>query len=150
MQGSVLRPIILATLLCGTLDILLAIGLTLARGRQPATMLRFVASGPFPGATEWGAGGSLLGLCVHFVLMAIMIAAFVIAARTLPTLLDHPISWGIVYGLITYAIMNLMVVPARFPSAWPPGALSIGTQLFAHIALVALPTAFIARHYLRG
>jgi hypothetical protein len=46
--------------------------------------------------------------------------------------------------------MNLIVVPLRFPAAWPPKALSVGTQLFAHIVLVGWPTAFITRRYLRG
>ena len=41
--------------------------------------------------------------------------------------------------------MNLLVVPLRFPAAWPPKPLSITTQLFAHIVLVGLPTALIAR-----
>jgi len=112
-------------------------------------MLRYVASGPFPPASDWGAAGSALGLAVHFTLMAIMVAAFVIAARNIPALTDSPWLWGLVYGLITYAAMNLIVVPLRFPAAWPPKTLSVGTQLFAHIVLVGWPTAFIARRYLR-
>lgn len=150
MQGSVFRPIVLATILCGTLDILLATGLTLMRGREPAAMLRFVASGPFPGATEWGDAGSVLGLIVHFTLMAIMVGAFVITARNFASLLDRPLVSAIAYGLVTYGVMNLLVVPLRFPAAWPPSGLSIGTQLFAHVVLVALPTVLIARHYFRG
>lgn len=150
MRSSVFRPIVLATILCGTLDILLAIAITMMRGRDPAAMLRFVASGPFAKAAEWGAAGALLGLCVHFLLMAIMVGLFVIAARSLHALLDHPLACGTIYGLITYAVMNLLVVPLRFPKAWPPSALSISTQLFAHIVLVGIPTALIARRYLRG
>ena len=147
---SIWRPIAVATLVCGTLDILLAVLLTLWRGGEPAAMLRFVASGPFPAATGWGATGALLGLAVHFTLMAVIVALFLFAARARPTLLDRPVVSGFVYGLITYAVMNLIVVPLRFPAAWPPTALSIGTQLFAHIVLVGWPTAFIARRYLRG
>jgi len=150
MNGrSILKPILVATLVCGTLDILLAVILTLWRGREPAAMLRYVPSGPFPPASDWGAAGSALGLAVHFTLMAIMVAAFVIAARNIPALTDSPWLWGLVYGLITYAAMNLIVVPLRFPAAWPPKTLSVGTQLFAHIVLVGWPTAFIARRYLR-
>jgi hypothetical protein len=140
---------LVATLVCGTLDILLAVILSLLRGREPAAMLRFVASGPFPPATDWGAAGSLLGLAVHYSLMAIMVAAFVLVARSRPALLDKPLLWGLVYGVITYVVMNLIVVPLRFPAAWPPKALSISTQLFAHIVLVGWPTAFITHRYLR-
>ena len=148
-QRSIGKPILTATLVCGTLDILFAVILTLLRGKEPAAMLRFVASGPFPQATEWGAAGSLLGLAVHYALMAIMVFVFVIVARPRPALLNNPLLWGLAYGLITYAVMNLIVVPLRFPAAWPPKPLGIVTQLFAHIVLVGWPTAFITRRYLR-
>lgn len=150
MQANVIwKPILVATLVCGTLDILLAVILTLMRGREPAAMLRFVASGPFPQATDMGAPGSVLGLAVHYGLMAIMVVVFVIVARNMPALLTQPLLWGVVYGLVTYVIMNLIVVPLRFPAAWPPKTLAIATQLFGHIVLVGWPLAYISRHYLR-
>ena len=149
MRRSIWTPIIVATLICGTLDILFAVILTLLRGKSPAAMLRFVASGPFPSATDWGVAGSLLGLAVHFTLMAMMVAVFVIAARSRPHLLDMPFRAGLAYGVITYFVMNLIVLPLRFPAAWPPKPLAIATQLFAHIVLVGLPTAYIARRNLR-
>jgi hypothetical protein len=79
-----------------------------------------------------------------------MVAVFVLAARGRPHLLDMPIRAALAYGVITYVVMNLIVVPLRFPAAWPPTALSIATQLFAHIVLVGVPTAFITRKYLRA
>ena len=147
--GTIWKPIIVATLVCGTLDILFAVILSLMRGKEPAAMLRFVASGPFPQASNWGASGSVLGLAVHYGLMAIMVAVFVVAARNIPALTAQPLLWGLIYGLITYVVMNLIVVPLRFPAAWPPKPMAIATQLFAHIVLVGWPVAFITRHYLR-
>ena len=145
-----LRPFAIATAICGTLDILFAVLLTLWRGREPAAMLRFVASGPFPQATEWGAPGSALGLIVHFTLMAVMVAAFFVAARNYPIVLDQPLLSWVLFALVTYVAMNLVVVPLRFPRAWPPTPLGIGTQLFAHFFLVALPTVLVARRFLRA
>ena len=151
MDGrTIAKPIVVATLICGTLDILWAVILTVWRGREPAAMLRAVASGPFPRATDWGVSGSILGLIVHFTLMAIMVAIFVVAARRIPALLDRPWLAGLIYGLVTYVVMNLIVVPLRFAAAWPPSALSISTQLFAHDVLVGWPTAFVSRRYMRG
>ena len=150
MQRLIMKPIVVATLVCGTLDILLAMLLTVWRGKQVDGMLRSVASGPFPGAVGMGGAGAVLGLAVHFGLMAIMVTAFMLAARSRPALLDNPWLWGLLFGLVTYVVMNLVVVPLRFPAAWPPSSLSIATQLFAHIALVGWPTAFIARRFLRG
>ena len=69
------RTIGLATLVAGTLDIAFAMILTLIFGRHIPDMLRFVASGPFPAATDMGTAGAILGLVVHFALMGIMAAA---------------------------------------------------------------------------
>jgi hypothetical protein len=149
MRQSIWKPVALATLVCGTLDILFAVILALLRGKEPAAMLRFVASGPFPQATDWGATGSVLGLAVHYALMAIMATILVLIVRRRPELLATPWRTGIAYGLVTYVAMNLIVVQLRFHPAFPPKTLSIVTQLFAHLVLVGIPMTLIARRYLR-
>lgn len=135
--------ILKATAIAGTLDILAAMGLRLWFGRDIGGMLRYVASGPFPAATDWGAGGATLGLAVHFTLMAVMAAVFVFAADRWPKLKANAVLWGVIYGLMTYVVMNLIVVPLRFGSM--PGTISIVTQLFCHIVLVGIPIALVAR-----
>lgn len=77
--------------------------------------------------------------------MAIMVAFYVLAADRRPALKANPVLWGVIYGLVTYVVMNLIVVPLRFHTPLPPSTLSIATQLFCHIVLVGLPVAFIAR-----
>lgn len=144
------RTIAMATLIAGTLDILFAVSLSLFFGQGPMNMLRFVASGPFPAATGWGGVGSVLGLVVHFTLMGIMAAFFVILVQQRPAILDNPIRSGIAYGLVTYVVMNWIVVPARFDVKLPPSTTSITTQLFAHIVLVGIPFALIAARGLRA
>jgi len=143
------RTIAMATLVAGALDILYAALMSIIFGRGPAAMLRSVASGPFPGASEWGAAGSGLGLLVHFVLMAIMAACFMIAARNWPVFIAKPIHAGVAYGLVTYVVMNLVVVPLRFDVPLPTQPRAILSQLFAHIALVGIPIALIAAKSLR-
>jgi hypothetical protein len=144
-----LKPISYATAVAGTLDILFAMILTLYFGSEIGKMLRYVGSGPFPQALEMGPAGSIIGLLVHFSLIAIMAAAFVVAARRMPALVEHPIQWGIVYGLATYVVMNWLVVPLRFDTPLPPKPLSIATQIFAHLILVGIPIALITAHFLR-
>jgi hypothetical protein len=143
-----LKPIAIATAISGTLDILFAMMLTVAFGRQIGNMLRYVASGPFPGATDMGFGGAALGLLVHFALMAIMATVFVLIVSARPQLLDTPWRTALAYGLLTYFAMNWMVVPLRFHTPLPPKALSVATQLFAHIVLVGMVFAFVARRTL--
>jgi uncharacterized membrane protein YagU involved in acid resistance len=143
-----LKPIAIATAVAGTLDIMFAMILTVVFGREIGGMLRYVASGPFPHATQMGAGGAILGLIVHFTLMAIMAAVYVLAAQRLPASLQRPIQWGVLYGLATYVVMNWLVVPMRFDMPLPPSPLSMATQLFAHIVLVGLPIALVTARYI--
>ena len=143
------KPIAVATAVSGTLDILFAMILTLWFGRQIPNMLRSVASGPFPAATDMGTSGEILGLVVHFALMAIMATALVLLVRWRPQVAGTPLLTGIAFGLITYFIMNWLVVPLRFGTPLPPKPLSIATQLFAHIVLVGIPMAYVAARYLR-
>ena len=142
-----LKPTAITTAISGSLDILFAMILTVTLGREISGMLRFVASGPFPAATDMGTGGAVLGLIVHFALMAIMAAVFMWLVRQRPQWLDTPYRTGITYGLATYVIMNWLVVPLRFGTPLPPKPLNIATQLFAHIVLVGIPMAFVARKY---
>ena len=143
------KPIAIATAVSGTLDIAFAMILTVLFGREIGNMLRYVGSGPFPAAMDMGTGGAILGLLVHFGLMAIMATVLILFVRQRPRLLDKPVLLGVVYGLINYAVMNLIVVPLRFDAPLPPSALSIATQLFAHIVLVGIPMALIAARTLK-
>ncbi len=145
-----LKPIAIATAISGSLDILFAMILTLFYGKDIGGMLRGVASGPIPGATDMGAAGAILGLVTHFALMAIMAAFFMwFVSQQRPQLLDTPYRSGIAFGVITYFIMNWLVVPLRFDRPLPPKPMAIATQLFAHIVLVGIPFALIAVRYLR-
>ena len=143
-----LKPTAIATAISGTLDILFAMALTLWFGREIPDMLRYVASGPFPAAVDMGGAGAILGLIVHFTLMAIMAAALMLFIRRRPVLLDRPYRTGIAFGLATYVIMNWLVVSLRFGTPLPPKTLSIATQLFAHICLVGIPMVLVARRSL--
>ncbi len=146
MGWSTGKRIGVATAVAGTLDILAAIGLTLYYGRRTVTqMLTGVASGPFPDAENWGDAAAAAGLAVHFVLIAIMAAVFVLPADRMPALKRQPILWGVLYGLATYVVMNLIVVPWRFDLPLPPSTAAIVTQLFCHIVLVGIPIALVAR-----
>jgi len=145
-----LKPIAFATLISGTLDILFAMILTLIYGREIPDMLRYVASGPIPAATGMGTAGAALGLVVHFALMAIMAALFMAFVRLRPGLLETSYRTALAFGVITYFAMNWLVVPLRFGTPLPPRAMSIATQLFAHIVLVGFVFVSVARHYLRS
>jgi uncharacterized membrane protein YagU involved in acid resistance len=145
-----IRTIGLATLVAGTLDIIFAIALTLLYGRDPMAMLRYVGSGPYPPAADMGTAGAVIGLAVHFTLMAIMAGLYIWFARSRHYLSEMWVRAGIAYGIITYIVMNLIVVPLRFGAPVSVRPVSIATQFFAHVLLVGIPIAFIAARHFRA
>ncbi len=135
--------IALATAVAGTLDILSACCYALLAGGTPVRMLRGV-SGAILGEGKSSAIAPVVGLALHFSIMAVMVTVFVLAARRLPVLVARPVASGIGYGLLTWAVMNLIVLPLRWPSLFPKfTALALSEQLFSHIVLVGVPIALI-------
>lgn len=146
VSRSFARKCALATATAGSLDLLFAATITTTRGNNIGDMLRFVASGPFPQAKQWGAEGAALGVAVHFTLMALMAAAYMFAAAKIEAVERAPIAFGLIYGFLTYVFLNLIIVPLRF-GTWPPTVLTIVTQLFAHLVLVGLVFAGIGKKH---
>jgi len=139
------RKILLATLVAGTLDILSACVYTLIAGRAPINMLKGLASAILgDGAVKGVAGVALVGLLLHFAIMAVMAAFFVIVADRTPIPKSRWLIAGIAYGIGLWAVMNLIVLPLRF--GWHPfTALGLTEQFFSHIVLVGIPIAWFAR-----
>ncbi|MGE0180148.1 MAG: hypothetical protein AB7O91_10065 [Sphingomonas sp.] len=150
MSPSLTRPIVTATLVAGTLDILSAFAFAGMAGIGVLPLLRYVASGPFgDGVREGGAGWAAAGLAIHFAIMAAMAASYMIMARRLPALRRHALIAGLAYGLLLWVIMYWIVKPLRWPEApLPSTAWGIGNALFSHCILVGLPIALIARRHL--
>ena len=144
MEGTG-RKIALATLVAGTLDILSACVYTLIAGRAPINMLKGLASAILGnGAVEGGVGVALVGLLLHFAIMVVMVAFFVVAANRLPFLKARWLLAGIAYGIGLWAVMNLVVLPLRF--GWHPFTpLGLAEQFFSHIVLVGIPIAWFAK-----
>lgn len=145
MGESVSRRIVSATLVAGTLDILSACVYTLIAGHQPVNMLKGLASAVLgDDAVTGGVHVALAGLALHFAIMAVMAAFFVIVADRMPVLKARWVIAGIAYGIVLWAAMNLVVLPLRF--GWHPfKPLGLAEQLFSHIVLVGLPIAWFAR-----
>ena len=145
-----LRPILIATLVAGTLDLLSAFVFAGLAGMTPIGVLRYVASGPFGEMPTATAGWAAVGLAVHFGIMACMAAAYMLVAPRLPWLLRHPIPAGLAYGVLLWLIMYWIVKPLRWPEAPLPHTLyAIANQLFSHCLLVGLPIALTATRFLR-
>ena len=141
-----LRPILWATLVAGTLDIVFAF--VTAGALVP--VLQTIASGPLGDALADGPAGAPLGLVVHFAIMAVMAAAYILAATRIPALTRHWWLMGLLYGVVLWIAMYWIVMPLRWDSfARPDEPVAIARQLFAHCILVGLPIAWFAARHLR-
>lgn len=144
-MGGIGRKIVTGTLVAGTLDILSAVVYTLIAGKNPLNMLKGLASAVLgDDAVKGGTDMALAGLAIHFAIMAVMVAFFVIAASKIAALRTHWLLAGIAYGIGLWAVMNLIVLPARY-GFHPFHALGLAEQFFSHIVLVGIPIAWIAR-----
>lgn len=97
-------------------------------------------------AINGGIKTALLGVFLHFVIAFLIATVFYVASLALPTLIRHPVFWGLIYGVAAYFVMNLVVVPLsaappRGPAPWP----SFLNGVIGHALLVGLPIALCAR-----
>ena len=137
------RTIAWATLVAGTLDILMAIIDTSLSGGSVTGMFRSIASGPFGDGMRESSAGAPLGLLVHFAIMAVIAAVYVVAARRMPVLNRYWWIAGLVYGFGVWLVMYGIVLPARFGASLPTEPVAVAKGLFAHSVLVGLPIAWI-------
>ena len=138
------RTIAWATLVAGTLDILSAFVWTLVAGGKPANVLPSVASGPFGDPIKDSALAAPLGLAVHFAIMLVMVAAYVLLASRVPALKRQWLVAGVLYGLLLWFVMYWIVLPLRFGIPHPSEAAAIMRQLISHVLLDGIPIAWIA------
>lgn len=146
-RNPALFAILVGGLIAGALDISYAIGFSAWRGVAPTRLLQFVASGLLGSAAfEGGTATAVLGLVLHF-LMALSIAAiFYFASRRLTFLTRNSITWGALYGIVVYAVMNLVVIPL---SAVPIGPkfvpVVVASGLLVHMFCIGVPIALATR-----
>jgi hypothetical protein len=148
-----LAAILLAALVCGAVDIVYAMTMAnLRNGVAPMQVLQSVASGLYGrDAYRGGATTATLGLALHFGIMTAMVSAYLVASTRLPALASRPLRWGIAYGVVTFCAMNYVVIPLSAIGRFPPITVDrLASGLFAHVVLVGLPVALIAKRMARA
>jgi hypothetical protein len=144
MKNTIFR----ATLICGSLDIAYAIVMAMLGGGSALSVLLSVASGPFGAAVKsWGWMGGIIGLAVHFTIMLVMVASFVLLVKSIRRLSSiNTLVLGTIYGCLLYIIMYWVVLSLRWPAVFPQtDPMQIVTALIPHIFLVGIPLAFIVK-----
>ena len=149
---SLLRTILAAGLLAGTLDGLAAsIGFYVNNHKSPALVFRFIARGIFgEQASTGGTGMVVAGVLLHYLIAFIWTILFFLIFPRLKFLSKNLPLTGMVYGLFVWLVMNAVVLPVShgipFSFTFPRTLLGIAYIVF----LVGLPIALlIGRHYQR-
>jgi len=147
MRGA--RAIAITGLIVGTMDITSAIIITLSRGSTVTRLFQFIASGLLgQQAFQGGTAIAALGLALHFVIAFTLVAVFYAASQSVAFLREHAVS-GIIYGLVVYAVMNLVVLPLS--AARPRHSLTGDLiQIGIHMFVIGLPTALLIRRFSRA
>jgi uncharacterized membrane protein YagU involved in acid resistance len=134
-------------LIAGIVDLAAVLAIWLANGVAPATILQSIASSVLGReAFQGGAPAAVIGLALHFLVSFVFAAGYVAASARAIVMRFHPVTFGLVYGLVVHWIMSTVVVPlslADFGSgSEPPG--SYARTLFIHMVLFGLPIALAA------
>lgn len=106
------RSLLLGGVAIATLDLLFAWGFWAPRGATLPDILQSIAAGWFgPRSHSMGTTSIVAGALSHTLIAYAFVLAYWLAARRWPVLARRPYAFGIAYGLVLYAAMNLVVVP---------------------------------------
>jgi hypothetical protein len=135
--------------LAGLLDGAAASLLFIARGnRNPAVLFRFIASGVYgPAALTGGARMAWLGLFLHLLIACSFVAAYFGVCSVFAWPLFHPLVSALVYGLLVWALMNLVVVPLSRTTPRPFSLAFALVNVLILIVAIGAPAAWGARLY---
>ena len=145
------KPILVAGLVAGTLDLIAACASAWLRsGVSPVGVAQYIASGALGReAFNGGMKTVLLGVAFHFLIATTAAAVFYLASRKLDFLIQWPIPMGLLYGVLVYLFMNLVVVRSSRvtpPRVAPPFSARM-IQALIIMFCVGLPIALIVRRF---
>jgi uncharacterized membrane protein YagU involved in acid resistance len=146
-----LQPIFWAALVALTLDICAAfVTAWLRAGVRPLRLLQFVASGLIGAAAfNGGVKAAILGLALHFLIATGAAVVFYLASQKWLFLIEHPVNFGLLYGIVVYLFMNFVVLPLSSITPRPMTLSGFIIGILTIIFCVGLPIALIVRRFSR-
>jgi hypothetical protein len=144
---TALQAILAAGLICGVLDGLSAVGLTLLFGGKPMRMFQGIAAGVLgSNAFQGGAATAALGVALHFVVALGASAVYFGASRLSPFLNEQAMLCGILYGVAVHLFMTFVVIPLSASGRRPFVLRAFVAVLVVHMIVVGPSIALTVRH----
>ncbi|MFC5569989.1 hypothetical protein ACFPN1_07960 [Lysobacter yangpyeongensis] len=114
---------------------------------SPVYLLQYIASGALgQAAFEGGIATALLGAGFHYFTATMMVLAYYLASGRYRALLQHPVLYGVPYGLLLWVVMTWVVVPlSRAQVAAKPLMLAFITNLLMHLLFGVICVWFARR-----
>jgi len=144
------RGILIGGLIAGTLDISYAcIASKLLGGNGPIVVFQSVAGGLLGMKTyDGGYGTAALGLLLHFTIALTAATVFYFASRKIPILTQHPVIFGLLYGMAIYFFMYFFVLPvSAFPHKLHFTIANMSRNLGIHMLGIGLPISLANKRF---
>lgn len=147
-RPTVTRTLTLSTLYSGLLDASAgALVYLIFKGLNPIEVLQYIASGIFgEDAFSGGLPMAGIGLILHFVIAFAFAAGFFIVYPSIKLLSKNIWVTGLLYGLFSWLVMNLLILPNSNIVKVPFSFISV-LEIIWHMALVGLPIAIISKRH---
>jgi hypothetical protein len=131
----------------GTLDLVYACSFwAWLRQVPPERLLQYIASGALGDAAfQGGIATALAGAAFHYLIATTMVLAYYLASRR-HRWLQHPVRYGVPYGLLLWAVMTHVVVPlSRAEPSAQPLLLAMATNFLMHLLFGVICVWFARR-----
>ena len=139
------RAIIYGTLTVAFLDGLYAVIALGMRGVGADRVFQGVAAGMLgPDAFRGGLTTAGIGLALHVFIALVVVLVYDTVSARMAVLRSRPLVWGPVYGVLVYAVMNLIVIPLSAGRAGKYSFAQVLGGLMIHALGVGLPAACFA------
>jgi hypothetical protein len=143
-----LRAILMAGLICGTLDGLSALALS---GGRWMRLFQFIASGLLgPRSFNGGLATVALGIAAHYSIALGAAAIYYGASGPLPFLVERAVLCGVVFGVLVHLFMNFVVLPLSAIGRRPFNGRGFVMQLLVHMIVVGPSIALTIQYYSRS
>jgi hypothetical protein len=110
--------------------------------------MRFIASAIYgPAAFTRGPEMVLVGILLHFLIAFAIAGIYFYCFPKMVVLGRKPVLSGLVLGLVTWLVMNLMVIPFSNIKPAPVEPAAIVVSIIWHMLLVGLPISILTRRH---